>query len=214
MFDRQIPIIGIDCQERLKNAMVFIGGVGGLGCSVSEILLRSGVGCLYIADNDTVDITNIHRQILYKTQDIGKPKNVLAKERLDSIGIDCKIEIFGKVNEDFVLPPADVIIDCFDNPTSKIILSKLASKSGIYFIHAGVNSYFGQICTLKDKMLNEVMTFGHSQNNFVITPIVVLMASLISNEAIKLICNKSPTLLNKILTVDLKNYDFDTIELN
>lgn len=212
-FDRQIPILGDRCQEKLKSAKVFVGGVGGLGCLVCETLVRSGLGKLYIADFDTVDQTNIHRQFLYTQDDIGKPKNLVAKVKLDSIGMKCDIETFKRIDADFKLPDVDVVVDCFDNKNSKYILSTLAHQRNLYFVHAGVFGYFGQVATLQNKKLEEVLSFG-DKKNYVIAQTVSTVASLQSMEVIKLICSIEPNLLNKILSVDLKSYTIDTIFLH
>jgi molybdopterin/thiamine biosynthesis adenylyltransferase len=211
-FDRQIPILGHNCQEKIRNAKVFIGGVGGLGCIVSEMLVRVGVGKLYIADFDLVSQTDIHRQFLYTNQDIGKQKNLTAKAKLDSIGTYSQIETFGLVDESFELPDADVVVDCFDSKESKNLLSRLAFRNNIYFVHAGVFGYFGQIITLKDKVLEEVFSFGE-QKNYIVPQTVGVVASLQAMETIKIICSLEPNLLNKILSVDLLNYTLDTIAL-
>ncbi len=212
-FDRQIPILGQICQEKIKNASVFVGGVGGLGSTVCEILVRCGIGKLYIADSDLVDETNINRQFLYTQDDIGKPKNVIAKAKLESIGTNCDIQTFGLVDSRFELPLVDIVVDCFDNKDSKYILSNLAYEKGIYFVHAGVFGYYGQLTTLKDKKLDEVLFFG-SQQNYIIPQTVSFVGSLQAMETLKLICSIAPNLLNKILSVDLLNYKLDTIILN
>ncbi len=212
-FDRQIPILGLECQEKLKNAKVFVGGVGGLGCTVCEILVRCGVGQLYISDTDLVDETNLHRQFLYTQNDIGKPKIDVAKAKLESIGTNCNIKTFGIVDSKFELPTVDIVVDCFDNKDSKYILSMLAFKKDIYFVHAGVFGYYGQLTTLKDKQLKDVLFFS-TQQNYIIPQTVSFVGSLQAMETLKLICSITPNLLNKILSVDLLNYKLDTITLH
>ncbi|OSS41364.1 Dinucleotide-utilizing enzymes involved in molybdopterin and thiamine biosynthesis family 2 [Desulfurella amilsii] len=212
-FDRQIPILGHKCQEKIEKAKVFVGGVGGLGCIVSEMLVRVGIEKLYIADFDSVSQTNIHRQFLYTEQDIGKPKNLTAKAKLESIGTHCQVEAFGLIDENFELPYVDVVVDCFDNKHSKNLLSRLACQNHTYFVHAGVFGYFGQIATLKDKKLEEIFSFGE-QKNYIIPQTVGIVASLQAMETIKLICSFQSNLLNKILSIDLLNYSLDTITLN
>lgn len=212
-FGRQIPILGHKCQEKIRNAKIFVGGVGGLGCIVSEMLVRVGIGKLYIADYDLVSKTNIHRQFLFTKQDIGKPKKLVAKAKLDSIGTYCQIETFGLIDENFKLPDVDVVVDCFDNKQSKNLLSRLACKNNFYFVHAGVFGYFGQITTLKNKTLEEIFSFGE-QKNYIVPQTVGVVASLQAIEIIKLICSIEPNLLNKILSIDLINYSLDTISLS
>ena len=86
-FSRQIVLkdIGILGQKKIISSKVLIIGVGGLGCPVAEFLSRAGVGVIGIVDNDTVNLSNIHRQSLYQTADIGKPKVDIVKKKIKLI---------------------------------------------------------------------------------------------------------------------------------
>lgn len=214
-FKRQIPVIGNECQETLKNKRVFIGGIGGLGTIVSESLLRSGLRELYIVDHDVVDETNIHRQILYDVEDIGKRKVEVAKKRLESIGFQAKIHAIDvKIKEGFQLPKVNVIVDCLDNPRSKVLLSKMAAEEKIPFVHGGVNGYFGQVLSLNGKALSDILSFpSEDGKNPILLPTVSLTASIQAMEVIKILCDKEGTLFDKIMFLDLLNYDFNVVDV-
>ncbi len=214
MFSRQIPLIKKECQEKLGKSSIFVGGIGGLGSYVTDHLVRLGIGKLYICDYDRVDKSNIHRQILYNLKDVGKLKVEIAKERLSDIGTACEIiEIKDKIKEGFNIPDVDVVVDCLDNAKSKIILSKISKRRNIYFVHGGVNGYFGQIMVIKDKSLDEIMEFGNNEGKEILPTIVSSVASLQVNEILKILCSKENILLNKIMFVDMLNYDFSIVEV-
>ena len=101
-YSRQIILknIGIIGQKNILNSKVLIIGAGGLGCPVADLLARSGVGLLGIIDYDKVDLSNIHRQTLYTTKDIGKFKVKILKKKLNIINKEVKVNIYNqKANE-------------------------------------------------------------------------------------------------------------------
>jgi molybdopterin/thiamine biosynthesis adenylyltransferase len=209
-FERQIPLIGEDCQKRLKNSVVLIGGIGGLGSTVSQLLVRMGIGKLYLVDYDIVEESNLHRQSLYSVSDIGKFKADISAIKLKEIGFNTNIvKLKERIEESFKIPKdVDVVADCLDNPKSKIILSRLSKNK--YFIHAGVEEYVGQIITLKNKSLDEVIKFSEKTKKPIIPTLVNVVGSIQANEVINILCKKE-TLLNKILFVDMLNYDFSIV---
>ncbi len=213
-FERQSPLIGEICQEKLRTSKVLIAGVGGLGCNVSETLTRSGIGEIYLVDDDIVSETNIHRQILYTLNDVGEKKVEVAKEKLESVGFHTKINaLFSRIDEKFRLPQINVIVDCLDNAHSKILLSEMAARKGIPFVHGGVNGYFGQILSLKGKSLKGLLSFPQKEEKYVIAQTVSLTASIQSMEVMKILCGMENKLMNKILFLDLLNYDFEVVKI-
>src|SRR5450759_4237204 len=93
-----IPEIGIEGQEKLKKSRVLVVGAGGLGCPVLQYLAVAGVGKIGIADFDMVDETNLQRQVLYGSTDVGKLKSILAKSALEHINSLIEFEIFNSVS--------------------------------------------------------------------------------------------------------------------
>lgn len=153
-YDRQImiPEIGLPGQERLKKSKVFIAGAGGLGSPVSLYLAAAGVGTLVIADNDRVDITNLNRQILHWSKDVGAKKVESAREKIESLNAHTKVEIIDEtINDDNILSLADgcdVIIDAMDNIAARFVLNRAAIKRGIPFIHGAVSGLEGRVTTI------------------------------------------------------------------
>ena len=95
-FSRQIILknIGALGQKKILNSRVLIIGMGGLGCPAADFLIRSGIGTLGLADDDTINLSNIHRQSLYNEKDLKKSKVKVAKKRLNEINPKTKIKIF------------------------------------------------------------------------------------------------------------------------
>ena len=169
-----------------------------------------GIGKLYLADYDIVEENNLHRQSLYSVSDIGKFKVDVATNKLKEIGFEVNIiKLKEKIDENFKVPKdVEVVVDCLDNSESKIILSKLSKDR--YFIHAGVEEYTGQVLTLKDRSLDGVMNFSEKIKKPIIPTLVNVVGSIQANEVVNVLCEKE-SLLNKILFIDMLNYDFSIV---
>src|SRR5438067_2878494 len=111
--------LGVDAQERFSRAHAVIIGAGGLGAPAAQFLVAAGVGTLTLCDPDTVDLTNLQRQILYATADVGRAKVDAAKARLHAINPEVRIETIparvGPNELPGLVARADVVLDCSDN---------------------------------------------------------------------------------------------------
>lgn len=150
-YDRQILYQdwGEEGQKKVKNATVFIAGVGGLGGTVSIYLAVAGVGKLRICDNGWVELSNLNRQILYTDQDIDKLKVVSAQERIKSLNPHITVEYFleeiSRDNIDHLVGESAIMVDCLDNFETRYILNEYAVAKKLAFVHAGVEGLAGQI---------------------------------------------------------------------
>ncbi len=135
-FERTIGLIGEEKFLKLQKAHILVCGIGGVGGTAVEALVRSGIGNITIVDFDSVSDTNINRQILFTSEDIGKNKVDVALERLKKINPDCHIKIVNKkIDEEFALEDKyDYIIDAIDDVKGKKTLAKLASINKIPLI--------------------------------------------------------------------------------
>lgn len=138
-FSRTELLIGKEAVEKLKKSKVAIFGIGGVGSFVVEGLVRAGVQNFILVDKDTVDVTNLNRQIFATTKTIGRPKVEVAKSRILEINPNAKVEMF----KEFFMPESkgifldetvDYIVDCIDTVTSKIELVLRANKLNIPII--------------------------------------------------------------------------------
>ena len=136
-------------QEKLANARVLIVGAGGLGGVSATCLALAGVGYLRLCDSDKVELSNLNRQILYSSRDIGRPKVQLAAERLLSCNPEIMIDpISDKLAEDNareLLSGCDLIIDGLDNHDDRMLLNKASCDLRIPYIYGAVDEWQGQL---------------------------------------------------------------------
>lgn len=137
MFSRTELLLGADALEKLKSSHVIVFGCGGVGGYVIEALVRSGVGAVTIVDNDTVNISNINRQIIATTKNIGQKKTDAMRERILEINPGCKVEtfdIFFLSDTEFDFSGYDYIVDAIDTVSAKIELAVRSNELGIPII--------------------------------------------------------------------------------
>ena len=138
-FTRLEALIGIDSVEKLKNSTVMIVGIGGVGGFVCEALSRSAIGTMILVDFDTVDITNLNRQIIATRKTIGRKKVDIMKERINDINPDCQVITYDLfLNDDnfqkIDISKIDFLIDCCDSVNTKKMLMKEAITRNINYI--------------------------------------------------------------------------------
>ena len=151
-YKRQMMLFGDEGQERLKKAHIFIAGAGGLGSPVALYLAVAGIGTITIADMDTVDPTNLNRQILHTDRDIGRKKTLSAEEKLTAINpditihaIDTRIE---EGNAARLIGNADGIVDAMDNYPTRYLLNDIAIRKKIPLFHGAIRGFYGQATTI------------------------------------------------------------------
>jgi len=150
-YARQIvlPQVGAEGQARLAAARVLVVGAGGLGCPVLHYLAAAGVGHLCIVDGDQVDVTNLHRQLLYGTADVGKGKAATAAHRLREQGFDCAFEVVGEHlrahNARELIAHHDVVVDCTDDLFTRYLINDACVQLGKPFVHGSLHRFAGQV---------------------------------------------------------------------
>jgi molybdopterin/thiamine biosynthesis adenylyltransferase len=153
-YSRHIALqeVGKAGQEKLLSSKVLLIGTGGLGSPVAYYLAAAGVGKIGILDSDRVDLSNLNRQILYKTKDLGKIKVEQAKTQLAELNPDVSVQVyhewFNQDNAEKICSGYDVIVDCLDNFAARFVLNDVCLKLNIPMVHAGVYKYFGQTLTV------------------------------------------------------------------
>jgi adenylyltransferase/sulfurtransferase len=150
-YSRQIilPEIGAAGQDSLAAARVLVVGAGGLGCPALQYLAGAGVGTIGIIDPDSVDISNLQRQTLYKTSDAGMPKAAVARERVlqlnPDITVNAYIEELTDKNVLGLFSGYDVIIDGTDNFAAKFLINDAAVKTGRPVVYGAIQGFDGQV---------------------------------------------------------------------
>lgn len=153
-YSRQMMVadIGEVGQERLKNSQVAIIGLGGLGSPASLYLAAAGVGSLILVDPDSVDLTNLQRQILYRDGDIDKAKSKVAAKRLRQLNPDIKIDWIQDQFEFPRLEPllqhCDLVLDCTDNMKSRQAINRACQSAAKPLVSASALGWEGQLLDL------------------------------------------------------------------
>ena len=143
----QIPQIGNEGQEKLGKASVLVVGAGGLGCPIITYLAAAGVGRIGIVDSDTVTLSNLNRQFLHNTFDIGKLKTDSAKEKISSLNNEIKIETYGEHlndnNAENIFKGYDIVLGAVDSYETRFFINKACIKLSIPYIDGGINGFNG-----------------------------------------------------------------------
>ena len=151
-YKRQILLFGEEGQERLKRAHIFIAGAGGLGSPIALYLAVAGAGTITIVDMDTVDQSNLNRQILHTGRDVGKKKTVSALEKLQAYNPDITVNAIdatiGAENISRLVGRADGIVDAMDNYPVRYLLNRTALEKNIPFFHGAIRGFYGQATTI------------------------------------------------------------------
>jgi len=147
-YERQIMQFGEEGQQTLKDASVLIAGAGGLGSPVAYYLAAAGVGHIRIVDNDTVERTNLNRQILHREDDIGHGKVDSARQKLSSLNpditIDARFETIDEKSIKSLAEGVDAIIDALDNFQTRYLLNREALDRRVPFFHGAISGFQGQ----------------------------------------------------------------------
>lgn len=225
-----LPGIGIRGQEMLKKASVLVVGAGGLGCPVLQYLTVAGIGKIGIAEFDTVDESNLQRQVLYGSLDVGKLKSIIARDRLNHLNSLVTIDIINirldGTNAPGLLRNYDVIVDATDNYDTRYVISDACIILGKPMVHGAIYMNEGQVSVFnfndgpsyrcyhpreaekKDKFKNpgpaDVGLMG-------VLPGIT--GTMMANEVLKILTGKGEVLSGKILTFNIADNTFRTIRI-
>lgn len=210
-YDRQIRLFGVEAQERLKNSRVLVVGLGGLGCPASTYLVAAGVGEVILVDSEEVELSNLNRQVLHWTVDIGRLKVVSASEKLEKLNPNVKIE---GVNVRLELEEArklvsrvDLVLDCLDNWKTRYMLNRVCVELKKPMIHAGIRGLHGQLLTIipgKTPCLQCLLPKPpREEERFpVLGTTPGILALIQATEAIKILSGFGVPALNKLIYYD------------
>jgi molybdopterin/thiamine biosynthesis adenylyltransferase/molybdopterin converting factor small subunit len=228
-YSRQIMLeeIGYVGMEKLKDAKICVVGAGGIGNPVVTQLVGMGIGKIRLVDRDVVEISNLHRQHLYTDLDVGKVKVEAALERLQKMnpGVDIEaipISVNPFTAED-IIRDCNIVIDALDSIDARYALNDACLKLRIPFIYGGAIGMVGSVCTILPyesaclrcifpELSEEEMPTCSTEG--VHPSILYLVAGAQVSEAIKIVVGQQPSLVNKLLYIDLNDLVFDKIQMN
>ncbi|MBD1153813.1 HesA/MoeB/ThiF family protein [Pelagibacterales bacterium SAG-MED23] len=224
-YSRQIILkkVGILGQSKIKNSKVLVVGCGGLGSPVIDLLSRAGIGEIGMLDHDKVSISNIHRQVMFTSDDVGKYKVSILKKKISKINKNVKVKIYRDKAEDKnlgkILKLYDVIVDGTDNFKAKFLLNKFSLKYKKKLIIGAISKFEGHIFTfdfnLKKSPCLKCFYQGEPsegvldcETDGILGSTAVVTGSLQANEVLKAILNVGKNLNSHILIIDLLNLKF------
>ena len=220
-YDRQLIIqdFGEQGQEKLKNAEIVIIGVGGLGCSSTIYLTAAGVGHITIVDFDTVELSDLNRQVLYGQDDIGETKVTAAHRKLSGLNSSIDITpVFQEVREDNVadiLGGARLVVDGTDNMATRLIINSACIKTKIPYIYGGVSRLRGLVTTIIPGKTPCLACFRPEGTRglgvFGVTAAII--ANIQALEAIKILTGLSPSLAGKLLSFNGDTMKFSMYDI-
>lgn len=228
-YQRQVILTGFGdaAQHALLRAKLLVVGAGGLGCPVLQYLTAAGAGCIGIVDDDVVAMSNLHRQVLYDTNDLGKPKVSVSAAKLRAMNTDTELTAYqdrlDKNNCLEIINGYDIIIDCTDNFESRYMINDACVLKNKPLVYAAVSGFEGQVAVFnvsregKQKTGNyrdlfpeqpgkgEVMNCAEGG---VLGVLPGIIGSLQASETIKLVTGVGEPLLNQLLTYNTMNNQF------
>ncbi len=218
-YARQILLFGEEGQEQLRKAQVLIAGAGGLGSPIAMYLAAAGVGHLVLVDRDTVDRSNLNRQLLHWEKDIGISKAISAEEKLRGqnphIRIDSCRETLDESNADRLVRGSDVIVDATDNYASRYLLNRIAGCRGLPLVHGAIRGWSGQVTTIippNSACLRCIIPHPPPEEIF---PVVGTTAGIVgtiqANEVLKLLLGVGNPLTDRLLIWDGLRSELESI---
>tara|TARA_B110000027_G_scaffold129405_1_gene150919 strand:+ start:26 stop:781 length:756 start_codon:yes stop_codon:yes gene_type:complete len=230
-FSRQIVLkdIGVLGQKKIITSKVLIVGVGGLGSPVAEFLSRAGIGSLGIIDDDKINLSNLHRQSLYNSSDIGKFKVKVAKDRINKINPNTKVRTYkirlNHVNFEKIINNYNYIVDGSDNFKTKFLLNDFCLKFKKVLVTGAISKFDGHIFTFnfKDKKFPCLRCFFQEteisdnllncESEGILGTVAGIVGTIQANEILKKILNIGTGLDGYIFILDLLHLNFRKVKL-
>ena len=222
-YNRQtiLPEIGYEGQEKLKKTKVLVIGAGGLGCPILQYIATAGVGFIGIMDFDTIEIHNLHRQVLYTENEIGQQKAVVAKEivsklnpLIEAVSINEKLTL---KNASKIINQYDIIVDGSDNFTTRYLVNDICVELNKPLVYGSILKFEGQVAVFNhngSKNLRDL--FPEMPNpkdvpncnlNGVLGTLPGIIGTMMAHETLKLIL-ELPTLKNELILFNTLNWNF------
>mgnify|MGYP001067674407 CR=1 FL=1 len=223
-YSRNMNMLTAEENELLKEACVAVVGCGGLGGGIIEMLGRLGVGRIIAVDGDVFEPSNLNRQLLSHTQNMGVSKAQAAVERMQLVNPEIQVVPVKKVltaeNGPALLQDAKIMVDAVDSIDTRLMLQKMAETMGIPLVHGAIGGWYGQVITVMpgDRTLD--LIYGQRLHHGIekelgnpsFTPAAV--GAIQVSEVLKLLIDRGPVLRHRMLYLDLYEQDYTVLELS
>lgn len=221
-----LPEVGGKGQKKLAQAKIFVIGAGGLGSPVSLYLAAAGIGTIGLIDSDVVDISNLQRQVLHHTPDVGRSKVLSAKEKIHALNPDVRVETyetrFTADNALDLIKPYDIVIDGVDNFPAKFLINDACYFAEKPLVHGGILRFEGRVFSIVPKqsacyrcIFTQPPPAGlvpSCQEAGIIGVVAGIIGTIQATEAIKLILGIGQPLTDRILDFDAQQTSFREIK--
>jgi molybdopterin/thiamine biosynthesis adenylyltransferase len=220
--------VGGKGQQKLLDSKVLIIGAGGLGAPIALYLAAAGIGTIGIADADDVDLSNLQRQVIHFTPDIGKPKVISAKEKIEAINPDVQVRTYHEwisaANIMEIIKEYDFVVDGTDNFAAKFLINDACVLAGKPYSHGGILQFVGQTitvlpgqstcyrCVFPTPPPKDAIPTCSQAGVIGVLPGVI--GSIQATEAIKFLLGKGELLAGRILMYDALGMKFRDVEVN
>lgn len=220
--------IGIEGQERIMRGRALVIGVGGLGSPAALYLATAGIGHLTLVDHDTVDLTNLQRQIAHTEARVGQPKVESARQALLAINPELKITAWAERAEaarlNVLVADADVVLDCSDNFPTRQALNAACVRHGVPLVSGAAIRFDGQLAVYnpKDPLSpcyacvfppDAIFEETRCATMGVYAPLVGIIGSMQAAEALKLLSTAGQPAIGRLLMLDCRDMTWNDIRL-
>ncbi|WP_316738532.1 HesA/MoeB/ThiF family protein [Pedobacter aquatilis] len=223
-----VPEVLKSGQEKLAKARVLIIGAGGLGVPLATYLASAGVGHIGIIDQDTISISNLHRQFLYTITDLNKPKVEILKTRLNQINPEVEItsykENLNQNNAEKIIQDYDIICDCTDDTETRILIGQISAAHEKPLVYAAVLEWTAYLTVLNHKQkirLEDIFSSQSLRENAsntcstagIINTTCGITGTMQASEVLKIILNLDSNLDGNLLCIDTLSNIFRTFKI-
>ncbi|OGA70971.1 MAG: molybdopterin biosynthesis protein MoeB [Betaproteobacteria bacterium RIFCSPLOWO2_12_FULL_68_20] len=223
-----LPEIGIEGQERLRAARALVVGAGGLGCPAALYLAAAGIGRLAIADPDSVDLTNLQRQILYRTDSVGEPKVAAASATLAAFNPEVEVTALPERLEgdalERLVAQSDVVLDCSDNFATRHAVNRACVRHARPLVSGAAIRFDGQVAVFDLRKADSpcyacLFPEGGEMEELrcavmgVFAPLTGAIGALQAAEAIKLVAAAGESLTGRLLMFDAKRAEWRSVRV-
>ena len=228
-YKRQIVLneVGTDGQLKISNARVLVIGAGGLSCPALQYLVGAGVGTIGIVDYDVVNLCNLHRQILYRPEDVNQPKAQIAAKKLKTLNPEVVILPYefklSSANALELIKNYDLVVDGSDSFSTRYLVNDACLILNKPFVFGAIYKFLGQLAVFNYKngpTYRCAFPEQPEQNDIpncstigVLGSLTGIIGSMQANEALKIILENQDVLSGKLMQLNTLSYDFDLIDI-